>query len=89
MYSIIDKRGTGKTCRLILLAKETGATIVSACPACVELKAESLGISGIKAISYDDFMDDFSSKKYLIDELECFLNYMYPNQIVGYTMSEE
>jgi hypothetical protein len=32
MYRIIDKRGSGKTGRLFLIAKDTGATIVCSNP---------------------------------------------------------
>ncbi|MDY4735189.1 hypothetical protein [Terrisporobacter sp.] len=33
MYRVIDKRGSGKTGRLFLIAKDTGATIVCSNPA--------------------------------------------------------
>ena len=40
MYRIIDKRGSGKTSRLMLLAKETGATIVCSNPDAFKYKAK-------------------------------------------------
>ena len=39
MYRIIDKRGSGKTGRLFLIAKDTGATIVCSNPEMMQSKA--------------------------------------------------
>ncbi len=88
MYRIIDKRGTGKTSRLLLLAKETGATIVCANPKALEEKAKQLGLNGIKFISYDKFWIEYSDQNILIDELESFIK-SYTHRCIGYSMSLE
>lgn len=93
MYRIIGGRGTGKTNQLILLAKESGATIVCSNPRAMQQKAHAYGITGIDFISYGEFTpysvrgDD---KTYLIDELEGYLGSLLGNKrIAGYTMSKE
>ena len=50
MYKIIDTRGTGKTSRLMLIAKENDALFVCANPASMRQKAYSYGIIGIDFI---------------------------------------
>lgn len=52
MYRIIDGRGTGKTSRLFLLAKEAGVPIICQCPQDMRERAYSYGITGIDFISY-------------------------------------
>ena len=47
MYRIIDGRGTGKTSRLMLLAKDTNSVIACANPYAFEQKAKAYGIIGI------------------------------------------
>ena len=90
MYQIIDKRGTGKTSRLMLIAKETDATIVCASPSAFYKKAEAYGITGLKFISYDDFWRGVfgPDEKFLIDELESCLRH-YNKNIFGYDLSLE
>ena len=94
MYRIIDGRGTGKTSRLMLLAKDLGATIVCSNPHAMEQKARAYGIVGIDFISYSEFTPEKragATGKYLIDELEAFLDHIfrYETKVVGYTISEE
>lgn len=81
MYHIIDKRGTGKTGRLLLLAKDLNASIVCANPTLMREKAYHYGITGIDYIQYKDYLarpQDYG--KVLIDNIEKCL----PNMI-GYT----
>jgi hypothetical protein len=94
MYRIVDGRGTGKTSRLMLLAKDIGATIVCSNPHAMEQKAHAYGITGINFISYGEFTPERragDTGKYLIDELEAYLDhhFRYETRIVGYTISEE
>lgn len=93
MYRIISGRGTGKTNQLMLLAKESGATIVCSNPRAMQQKAHAYGITGIDFISYGEFTPDAvrgDDKTYLVDELEEYLGFLLGNKrIAGYTMSEE
>lgn len=94
MYRIVDGRGTGKTSRLMLLAKDIGATIVCSNPHAMEQKAHAYGITGINFISYGEFTPERragDTGKYLIDELEAYLDhhFRYETRVVGYTISEE
>ena len=93
MYRIIDGRGSGKTSRLMLLAKETGAAIACSNPWAMAEKAKSYGIVGIDFISYEDLFnkDNFTvrGRKILIDEIENFIQYQLPGKLIGYTLSNE
>lgn len=88
MYRIIDKRGTGKTSRLILLAKENNGIVASHCPSYIIEKANYYGVSGIKVCSYKDLID----KNYdinlpvFIDDIERFINFCTP-KLGGFSMS--
>lgn len=90
MYRIIDGRGTGKTSRLMLLAKENDAIFVCNDPHCMEAKAQAYGITGIQFVSYYDYLRlNYNSKhkNVVIDELEFFLNHILKGQLIGYTLS--
>lgn len=90
MYRIIDSRGSGKTGRLMLLAKEAGAIIACSNPSAMRQKAYAYGITGIEFISYKDlFTDNYDEEKVMIDELELFAKYCTEAEIVGYTLSNE
>lgn len=90
MYRIIDKRGSGKTSRLMLLAKETGATIVCSNPDAFEYKAKSYGIEGLKFITYGEFLLNHAGKRerYLIDEIDGLLKSININ-VIGYCLTLE
>ena len=91
MYRIIDDRSSGKTSRLMLIAKESGSVLACSNPSAMKVKAEVYGITGINFISYSDLLtigckyDDV-----LIDELESFTQYVITNtaKLIGYTISE-
>ena len=92
MYRIIDSKSSGKTNRLLLLAKENQAIFVCADPYTMENKARGYGLVGIDFISYGDFYGLSLEKKYnnvfVIDELEKFATYNQ-GKIIGYTLSNE
>ena len=92
MYRIIDSRATGKTSRLMLLAKELGAKIACMNPHLMIENAYRYGITGIDFISYSDLLTQEKGKRdsILIDELECFTRYaLGTNALMGYTLSIE
>lgn len=94
MYKIVDGHGTGKTTRLITLAKETGATIVASNPDYVRYKAERLGIFGVEVLSYEEFIflrAQKPEKQFLLDEISLFAKYMVSKsggKLLGYTFSD-
>jgi hypothetical protein len=91
MYRIIDGRGTGKTSRLMLLAKENNGVIVCANPQKMREKAEVYGIIGLEFISYKEFMEQPSDPftNYYIDELEGYVKTLTQGRLQGSTLSEE
>ena len=96
MYRIIDGRSSGKTGRLMLLAKDSNGTIVCSNPRAMQQKARSYGITGINFISYSEFLTKHGASigNYYIDELEGFIQYVQRNAGIagdfeGYTISQE
>lgn len=89
MYRIIDNRGTGKTSRLLLLAKENNGIIVCKRPDIMREKSYRYGITGIDFISYDSFSPlHYYNKPVYIDELDLYLQHLNKD-IQGYTISNE
>ena len=96
MYRFIDGRSTGKTSRLMLLAKETNGTIVCSNPRAMKGKAYTYGIVGIDFISYDEFFQLRGADigNYYIDELEAYIEYVQGmagvrGRLRGYSISED
>ena len=89
MYRIIDSRGSGKTSRLMLLAKETGAAIACMNPNAMRQKAYSYGITGINFISYSDLFQGEYEGNVMIDELEVFIQHYIDCKLIGYSLSNE
>lgn len=75
MTKIIAERGTGKTRKLMLAAKENNGVLVCANPQAMGSKALAYGMTGFDIISYKDYLSVSydNTKKVYIDELEEFL----------------
>ena len=94
MNRIIDYRGTGRTSRLITLAKKTGAIIVAPCWTQLEYiknMAKEYGITDIEVITFNDFMDrqkyvKDNDQRFLIDNLDEIMAYL---GVIGYTELKE
>lgn len=89
MYQIIDKRGSGKTSRLMLLVKENNGILVCSNPDAMKVKAEAYGFKNLNIISYSDYINNinFYRGKIFIDETEGFLKTLSFNQIEGYSLT--
>ena len=94
MERIIDEHCTGKTRKLLEVAKEHGATVVCSNPAAFADKALRYGITGLKFISYAKFLEGVyepDESTVVIDELEglleAFSAYEPVCKIIGYTLS--
>lgn len=90
MYQIIDGRGSGKTSRLMLLAKENNGVLVCSNPEAMKTKARAYGLVGFDIISYYDYFQhnyDYG-KMVFIDELELYVRSL-GNNVSGYTLSIE
>ena len=95
MYRIVDNRASGKTGRLMLIAKENNADFVCSNPHAMTTKAHAYGIVGINFISYYDYLSSMRGEEYrpvVIDELEMFLKYIIAynggkSEIIGYTLN--
>ena len=89
MYRIIDSRSSGKTSRLMMLAKETNSAIACSNPAAMRQKAYSYGITGIDFISYSDLFNGGWNDNVLIDELEVFVKNYVDANVTGYSLTNE
>ena len=93
MYRIIDSRSSGKTSRLMLLAKETNSVIACSNPYAMREKALGYGITGLTIVSYEDILnkdnDSLRGRKVMIDENESFVQYQLFTKLTGYTLSNE
>lgn len=93
MYKIIDSRGSGKTSRLMLIAKEKNAYFVCANVSSMRYKAGAYGITGIDFISYEDYVEKANlidaKRGAVIDDLDEFVKYAFKCALVGYTIRED
>jgi hypothetical protein len=90
MYRIIDDRGSGKTSRLMLLAKETNSIIACVNPYAMREKAHAYGITGLTFISYEELLtQSWTDYNIMIDEIELFVKYQLSGILKGYTLSNE
>lgn len=93
MYRIIDDRGSGKTSRLLLLAKENNKPVVCANPYAMKQKAMAYGIVGIEFVSYYEALNNVSGildDGCFIDELSTFAHYALGCKTIhGYTESKD
>ena len=89
MLRIIDSRSSGKTSRLMLLAKETNSAIACYNPPAMRQKAYAYGITGIEFIPYSDLFNGYYDGNVLIDELEHFVTEFIDAKITGYSLTNE
>ena len=92
MIKIIGNSSTGKTGRLLLLAKENDAIIVCKDVEHMRQRAHKYGLNGIEFISYDDYITYSKVRIYkkpiYIDNLSEFLRALDTN-IESYTETYE
>ena len=71
--SIIEGRGTGKTKKLMIMAKENNGVLVCSNPLAMRSKAEAYGIVGFDIISYEDYLNINydSERKAILTNLKC------------------
>ena len=93
MYRIIDTRSSGKTSRLMLIAKENDALFICANPYAMEQKALAYGIVGLNFIDYENAVSYYEENKKLnavVDDIEGFAKiFLAHYNLIGYTLSNE
>ena len=91
MYRIIDGPGTGKTSRLLLLAKENGGVVVCVNPTRAREKAYAYGLTGINFMSYTEYIANSGQVNVpvYVDDMDGFMGCLTRNNISGYTLSNE
>ena len=88
MYQIIDTRNSGKTSRLMLLAKENNGVFVCSNPSVIKSKARAYGLTGFDIISYSDYFNHNYEygKMVFIDELDNYVKSL-GNNLSGYSLT--
>lgn len=91
MIRIIDSRASGKTSRLMAIAKESGAKFVCSNSYAMKEKSYKYGLTGIDFITYQDMLTSTEEMNVVIDELEVFTKRHLPSNVnmIGYTLSAE
>ena len=90
MYRIIGNRSSGKTYKLMYLAKETNSIIVCSNPSAMRAKAHAYGITGINFIDYNDLLTgEYENTNIMIDEVEEFIAHNISGKLTGYSLSNE
>ena len=92
MNNIIKITGnvsTGKTSRLLLLAKENNGIIVCKNTVRMSEKAHVYGLTGIEFISYDTYIENMkhihsNTRPVYIDDMSEFIK-VYDSNVSGYT----
>lgn len=92
MYRIIGERSSGKTRKLMEIAKQDNAYFVCENPKAMENKAYNYGITGITFVSYETFytkmlIGDDNFAPVVIDDLDNYFTYV--GKVIGYTISED
>lgn len=88
MYQIIDARGSGKTGRLMLLAKKDNGVLVCSNPRAMQSKAHAYGLTGFDIVSYFDYFNHNyeQGKPVFIDELDSCIKSL-GNDLSGYSLT--
>ncbi len=88
MYQIIGPRGSGKTNKLMQLAKDNDGILVCANPDAMRVKSYDYGLIGFDIISYTDYVKHRydNHKPIFIDEIDTFVKSLGLN-LNGYTLT--
>lgn len=86
---IIGSTSSGKTRKLLELAKETNAVVVCGNPEAMRIKSQNYGIFGLEFFGYDDFEDLREGREIVVDELGDFFKYGLKRKLEGFNMTVE
>lgn len=90
MDYIIGENSSGKTHKMLELAKRNDAIVVCKHPLHMQNKANSYGIYGLKFVGYEEIKienDIVNGKKIAIDELEDFFMHCFGAKLDSFTMT--
>lgn len=87
MERIVGGRSSGKTRKLLELAKEQNAIVLTRNPNAMRRKAEQYGIFGLQFYEYREGCLIDSTTPVVADEIEDF--YCGNGRLIGYTLTDE
>ena len=96
---VIGGRSSGKTRKIMELAKEKNAIVICKNAAAMERKAAAYGIFGLKFMSYSDVLlgihADYCegvippNSNYVVDEVKDFTDFLLASNCIGFTQTED
>ena len=95
MFILIDVRGSGKTKKLLELAREKNAIILTQDKRALKVKAKSYGYDDINVLDYEDLENDEYDlmKPILIHNVDKVLDYLFDRYYglkpIGFSATKE
>ena len=95
MITIIQNRGTGKAKKLLKLARENGALIITQDKRAFKVKAHSYGYDDVKILDYEDLEnDDYDlTQPVFLHNADKILDYLFDRyyglKIIGFSATQE
>lgn len=86
---IIGESSSGKTRKLLEVAKETNAVVVCWNPEAMRVKAQNYGFYGLEFYRYDEIQDLREGRNIVVDELNEFFKYALNLKLDGFNMSTD
>lgn len=86
---IVGQVSSGKTRKLLEVAKNTNALVVCFNPDAMRVKAHSYGFQDLEIYGYDDIRDIREGRNIVIDELKDFFKYALGFKLDGFNMTVE
>ena len=90
---ICGGRSTGKTRKLLELAKEKNAIVICKNPTAMRYKAEAYGSIGLDFIGYENAFENIhedcgSLGDFVVDEARDLMEFMFASNCIGLTQTE-
>lgn len=92
METIVLSRGQGKTKYLVIKSSQTGRPIVTRNNDTVDYikdLANHLGVQIPRPWTYDQFISNGESYQVLLDDVDLFLEYLYPSRFKAITLVDK
>lgn len=90
MNYIVGSKDSGKTRKLLELAKQENALFICRNPLAMARKAEAYGITGLQFISFEEveYNGVIIEDKFVVDEVSDFLAYFLTSNCIGFTQTQ-
>lgn len=86
---IVGSSSSGKTRKLLEVAKETNAVVVCWNPDAMRVKALNYGIYGLEFYGYDEIRDLREGRNIVVDEMKDFFKYALNLDLEGFNLTND